>query len=115
MLIELEIKIMIRNIRFNLSLSSFPPSSPLKHLYSPKIIMQDRKFQVPQGMYRGNGRQMTEGPLSVFRYTLKDGNLNMHDFEKYILGRKSSLELGKEHEVPVHSNHGLASLFGAQA
>lgn len=77
--------------------------------------MQDRKFQVPQGMYRGNGRQMTEGPLSVFRYTLKDGNLNMHDFEKYILGRKSSLELGKEHEVPVHSNHGLASLFGAQA
>lgn len=58
---------------------------------------------------------MTEGALSVFRYTLKDGNLNMQDFEKYILGGKSSLELGREQEVPVHSNLGLASLFGAQA
>lgn len=38
---------------------------------------------------------MTERALSVFRYTLKGGNLNMQDFEKYILGRKSSLELGE--------------------
>ena len=51
-------------------------------------------------MYRGDGRQMTEGAFSIFRYTLKDGNLNMQDFEKYILGRKSSLELGREQEVP---------------
>lgn len=62
--------------------------------------MQDRKFQVPQGMYRGNGRQMTERALSVFRYTLKGGNLNMQDFEKYILGRKSSLELGESTRYP---------------
>lgn len=33
---------------------------------------------------------------SAFRYTLKDGKLNMQDFEKSILGRKSSLELGRE-------------------
>lgn len=66
-------------------------------------------------MYRGDGEADDRGSIFHFRYTLKDGNLNMQDFEKYILGRKSSLELGREQEVPVHSNHGLASLSGAKA
>lgn len=37
---------------------------------------------------------MEEGK-SIVRYTLNDGKLNMQGFEKGILGRKSSLELGR--------------------